>query len=59
MLGIETTCPLCGEKKIVYVEEKDYYNYIAGMPVQIAFPYLSADDRERLITGICTRCFPS
>lgn len=58
LVGIEVKCRFCNKKKVLVVEKEDYNRYMNGELVQNCFPYLSADDRERLITGICTRCFP-
>lgn len=57
-------CPFCGERNIVTVKAEDYYRWKdEGELIQNAFPYLSADDRERIKTGICPACwekmFPS
>ena len=55
---ISCTCPICGEVNEVLVEYSDYFAwYHDDLLVQEAFPYLSADDRELLITGICPTCW--
>ena len=56
-LSVETICPFCGTTYFVDVDEKDYVNWINGGMVQDCFPYLSANDRERLISGICPDCW--
>ena len=35
----------------------DYLDWSDGELAQVAFPYLSADEREMLITGICPTCW--
>ena len=50
-------CPLCGSAKFVAVRKKDYIAWSEGALIQRAFPYLSANDRERLSTGICEECW--
>ena len=35
----------------------DYLDWSEGELVQIAFPYLSAEERETLISGICPKCW--
>jgi len=50
-------CPFCGGATKVEVNEKDYWDWQDGELVQVAFPYLSADEREALISGICSTCW--
>jgi len=56
-------CPFCGEYHEVLVSEADFVNWQGGELAQVAFPYLSGDEREILISGICSACwdkmFPS
>ena len=52
-----TTCPICGHANEVEVNEMDYLDWQDGMLVQDAFPYLSANEREMLISGICPSCW--
>lgn len=54
---IITVCPFCGQMHEIAVNEDDYWDWQDGMPVQDAFPYLFADDREMLISGICPICW--
>jgi hypothetical protein len=35
----------------------DYLDWCDGVNVQIAFPYLSAGEREMLVSGICGKCW--
>ena len=59
MITIETVCPVCGTINYVTVAKADLAKYEAddGMLIQDAFPYLSADEREMLISGICPKCW--
>ena len=50
-------CPFCGEYHEVLVSEADYAAWQGGELVQNAFPYLSADEREILVSGICSECW--
>ena len=50
-------CPICGKFHEVMVSEADYYNWQDGELAQNAFPYLSAEEREILISGICPTCW--
>ncbi len=53
------SCPICGENHAVVVNVDDYINWKHGELAQDAFPYLSADEREILISGICPNCWDS
>jgi hypothetical protein len=53
---IEATCPFCGAITPIEVNADDYAAWQAGELVQNAFPYLDAEDREVLISGICYDC---
>ena len=50
-------CPFCGHAHEVAVNESDYLDWDDGELAQNAFPYLSADEREMLISGICPTCW--
>jgi hypothetical protein len=57
MKEIKKKCVCCGEEYTVKVHEEDYEKWKDGELVQVAFPYLTADERELFITGICGICF--
>ena len=50
-------CPRCGDIKQLEVSQGGLDRYKVGEHAQNAFPELDADDRERLITGICPGCW--
>lgn len=50
------TCPFCGCDHTVLVSEADYWDWQNGALVQNAFPYLSATEREQLISALCPSC---
>ena len=52
-----TRCPFCGRANEVEVNEMDYLDWSDGELAQVAFPYLSANEREILISGICPVCW--
>jgi hypothetical protein len=54
---IITACPFCGHANEIEVNEADYWDWQDGELAQNAFPYLSADEREMLISGICPKCW--
>ena len=55
---VKRVCPFCGEDNTVTVEFEDWVYYQRGIDVliQYAFPYLSAEEREIIISGICPKC---
>ncbi|WP_211746380.1 hypothetical protein [Paenibacillus sp. Marseille-Q4541] len=54
---LTVNCFSCKQDQAVKVNEKDLENYNNGAHAQHVFPYLSADERELLISGICGCCF--
>ena len=50
-------CPFCGKGHEVEVNDMDYLDWKDGASAQDAFPYLSASERELLISGICPTCW--
>lgn len=53
---ISTVCPFCGHHDAVTVPESGYLAWQNGELIQNAFPDLSAEEREMLLTGICRKC---
>ena len=56
---IETACPFCGAAHMIEVNLTDYWDWKDGKLAQDAFPYLTPDEREMLISGICPKCWDS
>ena len=56
-LTVVTRCPFCGKGNFIEVNDADYDDWQDGELAQVAFPYLSADEREMLISGICPTCW--
>lgn len=52
-------CPMCQTTNSLEVDEEPFRRWNAGEYVQNAFPMLSADDREFLVSGCCPNggCF--
>ena len=50
-------CPFCGHFHEVEVNDMDYLDWKDGELIQNAFPYLSASERELLVSGICPTCW--
>ena len=57
-ITLVSTCPLCGHVSEITVEMDDYLEWVFNdKPVVTIFPYLSANEREILISGICPSCW--
>lgn len=57
-IKIETICPNCNKHTVLEVNVNDYFDFKEGKKhIQEAFPYLSADEREMLLTGLCKECW--
>lgn len=55
---VTTRCPHCKKAGCVTgVNSKGYVAWQNGALIQNALPELSADERERLVTGVCPRCW--
>ena len=54
---LEVACPVCGKVSEISVEVNDYIDWQNGKLTQNAFPYLSASEREMLISGVCEDCW--
>jgi len=56
-MKIQRTCPKCGKLQVIEVEGSQYNDWMAGKNIQIAFPNLTPDQREILMSGICPECW--
>jgi hypothetical protein len=56
-ISVTRRCPFCGKANTVECNENDYLDWQDGELIQNAMPYLSAQEREYLITGICEDCW--
>lgn len=50
-------CRVCGETSMVEISEDGYLAWADGEYIEDAFPTLSADERELLITGTHPECW--
>lgn len=54
---VDVVCPFCGKTTTIQVVGKDFYAWkFEGALIQNAMPYLPANVRETLISGICDEC---
>ena len=51
------SCPECQGHVDIRLNRRGIAAYNGGAMIQAAFPELSADIRERLISGMCGPCF--
>jgi hypothetical protein len=56
-LTIETWCPGCGQTNRVPMTPDSFSAWQLGDHIQDAAPYLTADEREQLISGMCPQCW--
>lgn len=56
MMTIVCECPVCGKEYEVEVKLDDFLAWRLGGLAQNCFPYLSATERECLISGMCPKC---
>lgn len=56
-ITIATYCPICHTSHDVEVPMDGFFKWQDGACVQDAFPSLSAEEREMLISGICPECW--
>ena len=54
---ITINCPICGKEHEVEVSENAFYEWQNGKCIQDAMPYLTADERELLISHTCGDCW--
>lgn len=56
-ISVVTRCPFCGKAHFTEMNEMDYLDWQDGALIQDVMPYLSAQEREHLISGICEDCW--
>jgi hypothetical protein len=54
---VSVSCRWCNEHHILATCAEDVNRWQGGELIQNAMPYLSADERELLISGTCGTCF--
>lgn len=54
---IDPECRFCGKKVPLMVTIDSLIAFQDGIYAQDAFPYLSAGEREILVSGTCNECF--
>lgn len=54
---VKTTCPICHCDTYLMVDAEEYARWQAGELIQVAMPNLDVEEREMLISGICSWCW--
>ena len=54
---LQARCVSCKDTHVLMVNNHDLKRWEGGELIQDAMPYLSADERELLISGVCGACF--
>ena len=56
---IHAECVECSMKQDIRVTGPELFKYNQGALIQSAFPNLTGDQREMLISGLCSICYDS
>ena len=56
-MPLTKACARCKRQYQLMVNIKDHDRWLEGELIQDAMPYLTADERELLISGFCGPCF--
>ena len=56
MITIANQCPWCGKEYTFDVPVTGYIAWRKGALIQNAFPTLTAEEREYMLTGYCKAC---
>lgn len=54
---VEAVCEVCSKTQVVRAETEGYMNWRKGVVIQKALPTLTDDERELLLSGLCSKCF--
>jgi hypothetical protein len=50
-------CQICSNRCLMWIDPEDFHAFQNGTFAQVAFPYLTAAERELLISRTCGPCF--
>lgn len=56
-VAIKATCRICQDTHFYSVPYKNFEDWQAGELIQDCFPFMEADARELLISGVCGKCY--
>lgn len=55
-IKVRIRCPFCSANSFVAVNVSDLDKWQKGALASVCFPYLSANEREKIISGLCDHC---
>lgn len=55
--SLTIACRMCGEPQTIWFDIADWNEWRAGAYIQDAMPYLTAAEREMLISQTCDNCW--
>lgn len=58
-INVVVFCPFCNDVAELEVSFEGFKQWKSGELLQQAMPEINADDRERLISGTCPKCWNS
>ena len=56
-IQLELQCQYCDYQETIIVPEADYISWHNGEYIQDAFPYLTAGQRELMLSNTCDTCW--
>ena len=56
-VGVKCRCPCYRKEQTIQVKLQDMLDWKHGKHVQDAFSYPTPDEREALVSGICSKCW--
>ena len=56
-LQLELECKYCDHEETITVPEADYISWHNGEYIQDAFPYLTAGQRQLMLSNTCDDCW--
>jgi hypothetical protein len=57
LISFEIRCRVCDTKHVVMVTDVDVADWQGGKFIQDAFPYLTVDERELIMSQTCGSCW--
>lgn len=57
LIEVKTVCPLCADEKTFVMQKKKHDEWRAGALIQDVLPQIPYQERERLISGTCPKCW--
>lgn len=57
-ITLNKRCKYCNKRETILVKQEDYLKWKHGELTYNAFPYLTENQNEMMISGICGECFP-